>query len=106
MDAADVAEALEALEDDYHHDGGAVGVGDDAPRAAEGVFGVAFGDDEGHVIVHAEGGGVVYHDGGSGTGEGDVDVAEVVIVLEQAHFEFLPAEGVSLSGAAGRAEET
>ena len=59
----DVRELLDGLKHHYHHDGGAVGVGDNAARAVEGVGGVALGDNQGHVVVHAEGAGVVDHDG-------------------------------------------
>ena len=96
------------MECDDHHDGGAVRVGDDSAGTVQRIGGVALGHDERHVLVHAEGGGVVNHDGteasdvgcklfGSacaGGGEGDVHVFEVVVVLEQFHFHFLTAEDI------------
>ncbi len=51
------------MKHDYHHDGSAVGVGDNASRAVEGVGRVALGDYQGDVVVHAECAGVVDHDG-------------------------------------------
>ena len=56
-----MAEALDGLQGHDHHDGGAVGVGDDAARAVEGIGGVALGHHEGHVFVHAESRRVVDH---------------------------------------------
>src|SRR5690606_9265757 len=44
-------------------DGGAVGIGDDAAGRVFGGLRIDFGHDEGNVRVHAEGGGVVDHDG-------------------------------------------
>ena len=62
-DAADVAQLFDGLQSHDHDDGGAIGVGDDAARAVEGVFGIAFGHNQRHVAVHAESAGVVNHDG-------------------------------------------
>ena len=47
-------EFLDWLEDNDHHDGGAVGVGNDVSRAVECVLGIALGYNEGHIVVHAE----------------------------------------------------
>ena len=119
VDALDVAETLQRLQNHDHHDGGAVGVGDDAARTVQGVLSVALGHHQGHVVVHAEGRAVVNHHtavfcdvggkflagAGTGTGEGDVDVLEVIVVLQQLHLQFLATEGVCSAGTALRAEQ-
>ena len=97
-----------------------LGVGDDAARTIECIRGVAFGNDEGHVLIHAESAGVVDHhgavagdvfgevarDAGAGAGEGDVDVAEVVgVVAEFTYRHVAIAETIDFAGATFRTEE-
>ena len=62
MYALDVAQLFEGFQGNHHHDGGAVGVGNDAARTRQGIFGVAFRHHQGNVFVHAEGRRVVDHD--------------------------------------------
>ena len=59
--AADVAQLLERLQHDDHHDGGAVRVGNDAAWALAGILSVALGHHEGHIVVHAESTRIVDH---------------------------------------------
>ena len=108
VNALDVRQVLQGLQGHDHHDGGAVGVGYDASRTVECILGVAFGHHEGHILVHAEGAGVVYHHGSvlcdgvgkllacaaSGTGEGNIDALEVVVMLQEFHFYLLAPECV------------
>ena len=58
-----MAELLERLQYHYHHDGGAVRVGDDVARTVESVLGVALGHHQRHVVTHAERAGIVNHHG-------------------------------------------
>ena len=102
----DVREVVQGLECHDHDDGGAVGVGDDVARGDEGVLTVDLGHHQGHIVVHAEGAAVVDHDAavlGDGGGElaggpcahgdeGDVDVLEVVVVLQEFDDVVLAAE--------------
>lgn len=99
-------------------DGGAVGVGNDALGGVLSVSGVEFGDDEGDVGVHAEGGGVVDDDGTGGGGvrgeflgdgasggeEGDIDVGEGM-GGEFLDGEFLALERDGFPGRASGCEE-
>ena len=108
MDTVDVAELLDGLQHYNHHDGGAVGVGDDATGAVEGVLGIDLGHYQWHVLVHAEGAGIVNHhravlgDGlgkllgsaATGRNEGYIYIAEVVVVLEQLDFVLFTFESV------------
>ena len=119
VDALDVAELLKSFERYNHHDGGAVGVGDDAARSYEGVLSVAFGHNKGYIFVHAEGRRIVNHHSAvagdvfcvllgnacAGRGEGDVYAFEIVAVLEEFYGVFLAAEHVFSTGAALRTEE-
>ena len=119
MDARDVREILDGLEDDHHHDGGTVGIGDDAAGTYESVGGIALGHYERNVGVHAESAGVVDHDrtvlgdglsellrsAGSGGSKRNVDILEIVVVLEKLDREILALELVGAAGAARRAEK-
>ena len=119
MDAGDVGKGLDGFQDDHHHDGRAVGVGDDAAGTHQGVFGIALGNDEGHVRIHPERAGVVDHHGavlgdgvgefhgraGTGRDEGIIDALEIVIVLQEPDFEFLAAETVFAARTACRPEQ-
>ena len=65
-DALDGGEVVKRLQRDDHLDGGAVRVRDDAGMPGH-VLGVHLGHHQRHVLIHAEGAGVVDHDGaGSG----------------------------------------
>ena len=119
MDALDVRELFNGLKHNNHHDGGAVGVGNDAAGTVERVLGIALGHNQGHIGVHAEGRAVVNHhsailgDGlgklqtgvASGTGEGNVHILEVVVVLQQLYLNLLSTEIIFGAGTAGRAEQ-
>ena len=120
MDTANVAEAFDGLKGNDHHDGGAVGVGDDAARPIERIGSVAFGHDQRHIGVHAESRSVVDHDSAvardvgckllacvaAGAGESDVDVLEVVgVVAKFTHHDVLVAKTISRAGATARTEE-
>ena len=112
MDALDVAELLQRLQYDDHHDGGTVGVGDDTTGTVQGILGVALGHHEGHVGIHAESAGIVDHDtavlrdglsklfrrAGTGRCEGDINILEIVVMLEQLHGQLLATEGVLRTG--------
>ena len=107
VDTADVAEALDGVQGDDHLDGCAVGVGDDATGADEGIGSIYLRYDERDIILHTEGAGVVDHHGAvlgdrlcilegytpTGRDEGHVNILEVIAVLEQAYRIFLPKEG-------------
>src|SRR5690348_7400338 len=102
----------------YGDDRGAIGVGDDAAMRPHRLR-IDLRNDERHLRVHAEGGGVVHDHGAllhgerretlgsapAGGKERDVDTAEAVL-LELAYGERLVAEGERLSGGAGGGEET
>ena len=108
MDALDVRDFLQWLKHYDHHNGGAVGVGNDTTRTVQCILSVALRHYQGYIVVHAEGTGVVNHhstilcDGlskflrraGTSRGEGDVDILEIVVMLEQLHCQLLTAEGV------------
>ena len=78
------------------------------PRTIKGIFGIAFGHNQRHILVHSEGAGVVNHhssvlgDGfgkffagaASGAGEGDVNALEVIIVLQKLHLNLFASESV------------
>ena len=109
---------LYGLEHDDHHNGGAVGVGNDPAGPYERVGGVAFRHYKGNVGVHPECAGVIYHYGavtgdsireftgssGAGGGERNVDIFEVVVVAQEFDFDLLAAECILAAGAALRAE--
>ena len=119
VDAADMTDTLQGLEAHDHHDGRAVGVGDDATGSVEGILSVALGHHEGNILVHAECGAVVYHHGavfgdgfgkvlgGAATGadKSYVYSFEVIVVLQQTDRIVLAAEGISASGAAFAAKQ-
>ena len=108
VDALDVRDFLQWLKHHDHHNGGAVGVGNDATRTVQRILGIALGHHQGYIVVHAESAGVVNHhstilrDGlgkllrraGTSRGEGNVDILEIVVMLEQLHSQLLTAEGV------------
>ena len=119
--AADVAQLLDGLERHHHHNRGAIGIGNDATGAVEGICGVALGHHEGHVLIHAEGAGIVDHhgtetgdvcrkfarDAGAGAGEGDVDAAKIVGVVAQfANCYVAIAETIDFAGTTFRTEES
>ncbi len=119
MNASDMADVLKCLKGYNHHNSGAVGIGDYTTWTLEGISGIAFGDDEGDVLIHAEGAGIVYHDGsiacdglgiitadaGTGTGECDIYATEIVVVLKETDFYLLASECVLGSCAALTAEQ-
>ena len=104
---------VDGLEHHNHHDGGAVGVGDDVAGTVERVLGVPLRHHEGHILIHAESAGVVDHhstilgDGlsklqaGAATSrcQGDVHVLKVVVVLQEFHLVLFTTEVVFRSGA-------
>ena len=96
MNTLDVAQLLKGLQHNNHHDSGAVGVGNDTARTIVSVSGIAFGDYQRDVVVHTEGTGIVNHDTtilryglckllrctGTGRGEGNIDILEIIIMLD------------------------
>ena len=112
-------EVLDRLDHHDHHNGGAVGIGDDSAGTHEGVGGVALGHHERDVGIHTESAGIVDHHGsvfgdglgkllggaGAGGSEGDVYALEIVIVLEKLDGKVLALELVGGSRTAGRAEK-
>ena len=119
MDALDVRDVLQRLQYDHHHDGGAVGIGNNAARTVQCILGIALRNHQGNIFVHAESAGVVNHhstilgDGlgklfrsaSTGRGEGNVYVLEVVVVLEQLHGQFLATKSVFGTGRAFTAKQ-
>ena len=119
VDAFDVRDILQRLQNHHHHNSGAVGVGNDAARTVEGVLGVTFRHYERHVLVHTERARIVNHHravlgdvGGKLLGsacarrsKGDVNALEVVVVLEQLHFVLLAPECIFGAGTALRAKK-
>ena len=119
MDALDVAQLLQRLQHDHHHNSSTVGVGNDAAGTVQSVLGVALGHHQGHVGVHAESRTIVNHHsailrnglgkllGGAGTSrcEGDVYVLKVIVMLEQLHRQLFAAEGVFRTCRALRAKQ-
>ena len=107
-DALDVAQLLQRLQHDHHHDCRAVGVGDDATRTYQGILGITLGHHQGHVVVHAEGTRIVDHHAAIAgdvvgilfrrtctcRGECDVDVLKVIAMLQQFHFDVLTLKTV------------
>ena len=119
MDLLDMRQLLNRLQDDDHHDCGAVRVGDDATWTLQRVSGVDLRHYQWHVVVHTEGAGVVDHHSAvlrdrvrklltrtsTGRGEGDVHTLEVVVVLQKFHLIVLAFEVVKAAGTTCRAEQ-
>ena len=111
VDAPDVADILQSLQGNNHHDCGTVGVGDDIAGTVQSILGIALGNYQGHILFHTEGAAVIYHHGtvlGNGlgkllactascAGKSDIHTLEVVVMLQQLHFNFLSAEGILCS---------
>ena len=107
-----MTDILQWLQYNHHHNRGAVGVGDDATRTLQRILSVTLRHYQGDIVIHAESAGVVNHystilrDGlskllrrtGTSRGEGDVDVLEVVVMLQQLYGQFLTAESIFSSG--------
>ena len=99
MNTLDMTELLQGLQYHDHHNGRTVRVCDNTTRTIQGILSVTLRNNQGHIIVHTECTGVVNHhaavlrDGlckflrctSTGTGKGDVNILEVVIMLQQLH---------------------
>ena len=108
VDALDVRDILQGLQHYYHHDGRTVGVGNDATGTLQCILGITLGHHQGHIVVHAESTRVINHHGtilgnrlskllrraGTCRGEGNVNVLEVVVVLQQLHGQLLATESI------------
>ena len=119
VDTLDVAQLLQGLEHHHHHNRRAVGIGNDATRALQRVLRITFWHHQGHIVVHTECTRIVDHHGtmlrnrlskllrraSTGRGEGDVNILEVIVVLQELHFNLFTFEGVLLSGTALRAKQ-
>ena len=119
MDALDVGNLLQRLKHNHHHDRGTVRIGNDTTGAVQGILGIALRHYQGHIVVHTEGTGVVDHHGtilrdglskflrctSTCTGKGDIHILEIVVMLEQLHFNLLSLEGVFLTCATLRAKQ-
>ena len=107
VDTCDRGELVDDVEGDDHLDGRTVGVGDDPTWADEGIGSIDLGDDEGDILLHAKGTGVVDHDrpmacdrlgileGNTppSRDEGYVNITEVIVVLELTDGVLLATEG-------------
>ena len=119
VNTLDMAQILNWLKNNNHHDGRAVRVRDDAARTDQRILCIALGHDQWHIVVHTERAGVVYHHraklcdilskflGSSGTSrsERNVNAFEVVAMLQKLNLIFLSAEGVFSSGTTGGTEQ-
>ena len=119
VDPFDVADVLQRLEGDDHHYGGAVRIGYDSAWADQSIFRIALRHDKRHILIHTECARIVYHDStmlgdrlcellagaASGTCECEVHALEIIIMLKQSDFNFLPAESVLPSCTAGASEK-
>ena len=104
-----MAQIVDGLEHNNHHDSGAVGVGNNATWTVEGILGIHFGNYQGYIVAHTECTRVVDHHGtilGDGFGKllrgaaacrckGDVDVFEIVVMLKQFDGQFFSTKCVS-----------
>ena len=54
VDVFDVRKLLDGFEYHYHHDGGAIGIGDDSSRRIEGILRVALGHYKRNILIHTE----------------------------------------------------
>ena len=112
MNTLDVADVLQWLEYNHHHNRRAVGVGNDATRTVQGILGITLRHHQGHIVVHTESTGVVNHHStilGDGLGkllrrtstcrgEGNVNVLKVIVMLKQFNGQFLTTESIFSSG--------
>ena len=62
MYALDVRELLQWLQTYHHHDSSTVRVSDDATRSLQSILSITLRHYQRHILVHAEGAGVVNHD--------------------------------------------
>jgi len=110
---------LDGLQHDNHHDRRAVRIGNDTTWAVQRIFSVDLRHDQRHIIVHAEGAGVVDHHSpifryrvcklltrsGTGRGKGDIHTFKIIVVLQQFHLIVLTLEIIKASGTTCRAEQ-
>ena len=119
VNALDVGELLNRLQHHNHHDGRAVGVGDDATWTHKGILSINFRHDEWHVGIHSESAGIIYHHStilGDGLckllacattcrSEGDIHILKVIVMLKELHLILLSLEGVLAAGTTLRAKQ-
>ena len=87
-DALDGTELVQGVDGHQGHDGGAVGVGDDALVPLH-ILRVDLGDHQGHVLIQAEGAGVV-HEHGAGLDDGErVLLGDIVLRRAQHQIQAL-----------------
>ena len=110
---------LNGLEDNHHHDCGAVRIGYYSARTHQGILGVALRNYQRDVGIHAECTGIVNHNGsvlgnvlgeflgGACTGRSEryVHILEIVIMLKKFYFVFLAFECIFGPCAALRSEQ-
>ena len=119
MNLLDMAQFVNRIEHDNHHNRGTVRVGDDAFGTVERILGVDLRHHERHLGIHAPLRTVVNHHGAifcdrlsklgrcaaTRRDEGDVHILEVVVVLQLLHRVSLATERILTAGTALRAEE-
>ena len=108
VDALDMREFLQRLEYHDHHDRCTIRVGNNTTGTVQGILGIALGHHQGYIVVHAESTGIVNHHStvfrnclgkflrgaSTGRGESDIHILEVIVVLQQLHFDFLTLKRV------------
>ena len=118
--AADFPAAMQSVEGHNHLDCGAVGIGNNAARCAEGIIAVDFRHNQRHVVVHAESAGIVDHNSAvtsdyisklerSATtcrNQGEVYTREVAFGREEFDSDGFTTKRNSTAGAAFRAEQS
>ena len=107
MNTANVGELLDDVQCHDHLDRRAVRVSDDPSRAYESIGSIDLGYDEGDVLLHTEGAGVIDHhstmagdifrifEGDTSTcrDEGDIYISEVIPMAKLTDGVFLATEG-------------
>ena len=100
MNLLDMAQVVDRLQYHYHHDGGAVWIGDDVAWTVERILGVYLRHYQWHIVAHTEGAGVVNHHStilGDSIGkllrsstasrcECDIDIFKIIVMLQEFHL--------------------
>ena len=108
VDTLDVRNVLKRLQTNNHHYSGAVRIGDNTARTLQRILCITLGNHQWHILIHAERTRIVNHDSAifrdilckflactsTSRRKRDVNVAEIIVVLQQFHLNLLTAEGV------------